>query len=292
MGGSISESYNLLADPLDLGGVRAGEAVDKQTEASAEATRQQMLASDKNLLFQQSLFDQQKELQRPWQEAGTQALAKIQDNPAFSFSASDFTASPAYQWNVQQGVNALDMSASSRGKLLSGAQDKAITNYGQQQAKNEYQNQYNNALQTYNTNLNTQKSLAGIGQESTNNIQNASNTYGQNVMAQNSNSADAISQNALYGANANASATAAQTNKNTAIVGTVASFFSDERLKENITFKEVKNGHNIYTWNWIDGTNDQPTEGVIAQEVQKYFPRAVIEDDSGYLKVNYSLLGL
>jgi len=73
------------------------------------------------------------------------------------------------------------------------------------------------------------------------------------------------------------------------------SIFSDERLKENIKpIGKSENGHNLYTWDWNDkakklGVND-PTTGVLAQEVKKYMPEAVIEDENGYYKVNYGVL--
>jgi hypothetical protein len=84
------------------------------------------------------------------------------------------------------------------------------------------------------------------------------------------------------------------------ILGTAAQLYgmyllSDERLKENIEPIGIsENGHNVYTWDWNDkakelGVND-PTTGVIAQEVMKYMPEAVIKDANGYYKVNYGVL--
>ena len=70
---------------------------------------------------------------------------------------------------------------------------------------------------------------------------------------------------------------------------------SDERLKENIKpIGKSENGHNLYTWDWNDkakelGIND-PTTGVLAQEVKKYMPEAVVKDTDGYYKVNYGVL--
>ena len=85
------------------------------------------------------------------------------------------------------------------------------------------------------------------------------------------------------------------------ILGTAAQLyatklmFSDERLKENIKpIGKSENGHKIYTWDWNDkakelGVND-PTTGVIAQEVMKYMPEAVTKDANGYYMVNYGVL--
>ena len=72
-------------------------------------------------------------------------------------------------------------------------------------------------------------------------------------------------------------------------------FGSDERMKKDITFIGKEKGHNIYSWNWNDkaksiGWDKFPTVGVIAQEVKKYMPEAVIQDANGYYKVNYGVL--
>ncbi len=72
-------------------------------------------------------------------------------------------------------------------------------------------------------------------------------------------------------------------------------FMSDERLKENIKpIGKSENGHNVYTWDWNDkakelGVND-PTTGVLAQEVMKYMPEAVSKNANGYYMVNYGVL--
>ena len=83
------------------------------------------------------------------------------------------------------------------------------------------------------------------------------------------------------------------------ILGTAAQlagmyFLSDERLKENIEYVGKSNGHKVYTWDWNDkakelGIND-PTKGVIAQEVMEYMPEAVSKDANGYYMVNYGAL--
>lgn len=68
--------------------------------------------------------------------------------------------------------------------------------------------------------------------------------------------------------------------------------YSDERLKENIKFVEVKNGLNIYTWNYI-WDRAKTHSGVMAQEILKtQYGAAVSEDSRGFYMVNYSKLPL
>jgi len=59
---------------------------------------------------------------------------------------ADFEASPDYNFRISEGINALDRSAASRGLLRSGAQIKAISDYGQNTASQEYGNYFNNLL--------------------------------------------------------------------------------------------------------------------------------------------------
>ena len=67
---------------------------------------------------------------------------------------------------------------------------------------------------------------------------------------------------------------------------------SDERLKENIEYYDTIKGVKYYTWNWNAegkrvGADKHPGFGVIAQEVQRKYPKAVSVGDDGYLMVNY-----
>ena len=72
----------------------------------------------------------------------------------------------------------------------------------------------------------------------------------------------------------------------------IASFgalFSDERLKENIEpVGKLDNGAKIYAYNFKgDGT---PQIGLLAQEIEKTHPEAVIDDPAtGFKKVNYGI---
>lgn len=187
----------------------ANKASKRQAAAARDAAAMQSASADASLDVQERMFDKQVELNQPWQEAGLTALKKYADNPAFKFSYNDMTADPGYQFRTQEGINALDMSAASRGKLLSGAQDKALTLYGQGQASNEYGNAYNRSLQDYNTNQNTQLNLANIGRGAAGQTQNAMQNYStgaSNTMQQQGN---ALAQGAIGAGNAQAQGTMA-----------------------------------------------------------------------------------
>lgn len=81
-----------------------------------------------------------------------------------------FYASPGYQFRLDEGGRAMDRSAAARGMLLSGAQNKALTRYGQGVASDEF-NQYANAL----------RNIAGLGQVSGQTAGGAASQYGVNA---------------------------------------------------------------------------------------------------------------
>jgi len=54
-----------------------------------------------------------------------------------------FKTDPGYQFRLQEGVNALNRSGAAKGMSLSGAQAKALTDYGQNTGSAEYGNYFN-----------------------------------------------------------------------------------------------------------------------------------------------------
>src|SRR5213075_402609 len=71
-------------------------------------------------------------------------------------SMQDLQNEPGYQARYHMGLQGLERGAAAQGSILSGGTQKALARYGQDYASNEYSNAYNRALQTYNTNWQTQ----------------------------------------------------------------------------------------------------------------------------------------
>lgn len=122
------------------------------------------------------------------------------------FSMADFQQDPGYAFRFKQGLEALDRSGSAAGQSLSGAQLKALTEYGQGMGSQEFGNAYNR-WNTNNTNtFNRLASVAGIGQTAANQVgqfgMNAANQIGSNQLGVgNAQAAGAIAQgNAWEGA--------------------------------------------------------------------------------------------
>lgn len=79
------------------------------------------------------------------------------------------------------------------------------------------------------------------------------------------------------------------------IAGTIGSFFSDPRLKENLQEVEPRGGHRWFTWDWSAEAEEKlglvgQSVGVIATLVNEYMPEA-ISVKNGFLTVDYDMIG-
>ena len=81
-------------------------------------------------------------------------------------TAAQAAATPGYQFQLQQGENAMQNSAAGQGSLLSGRTLAGLNNYAQGAASTNYQNTFQNQLQQYNsayqTFLNNQQNQYGM----------------------------------------------------------------------------------------------------------------------------------
>jgi hypothetical protein len=174
-----------------------------------------------------------------------------------------------------------------RGLVRSSALQSANTDFAntltdrQLDLYDNYYNRLNNnlaALQgTSNQLYNYMTGVTGANQ----NLANAVNSHNLNKAQ-----ADNKDNSALWASLANTAGSAAGT-----IAG--AAIASDINVKENIKKIGEKNGFNWYEFEYKDGYGlpKGKHEGVIAQEVEKVNPDAVIEEN-GIKKVNYAKLGL
>ena len=143
-----------------------------------------------NQLQEQQFQQTQQELQ-PWLGAGTGAvnlLGGILNVPGYGSidPTKTLEATPGYNFLMSQGVAARDASAAANGNLLSGAQQKGLTTFGQGIADQTYQQYLGNLF-----------GLSGSGQQAANTTgqlgANMANNVGQNYLTL----AQAQAQNAL-----------------------------------------------------------------------------------------------
>jgi hypothetical protein len=105
--------------------------------------------------------------------------------------------------------------------------------------------------------------------------------------------AAALAGGIVGGANAEAQGAQNLLNLGGALGGAI---FSDPRLKQNIKHTGTENGFNTYQWSWNEKANDiglfGGSNGVMADEVKLINPAAIVNDESGYMKVDYGMIGV
>jgi len=140
------------------------------TNAAKQAAKSQAAAADRVTDESGREYDQTRADNAPWRAAGETALGQLSSLTADGgdlnrrFTINDFIKDPGYDFRMKQGQQAIERSAAARGGALGGGTLKALSNYGQDYASNEY----NNAFSRWNTE-NTQQynrlaGLAGVGQ--------------------------------------------------------------------------------------------------------------------------------
>jgi hypothetical protein len=161
----------------------AAGAIESSNAASAQKD-----AANKAQQTQQHMYDQTNANQAPFRQAGldaTTALGGFYGLPGYAKvdPSQQIQNLPGYQFQLNQGVQAIDRSAASRGLLNSGATGKALAQYGQGLAQN-YSGQYVAGLQEIaNRGEGATQSTAAAGAGAANQIQQAQ-LYSGNAAAQ------------------------------------------------------------------------------------------------------------
>lgn len=176
-----------------------------QANAADKAAQAQVQAADKGIAYQEKADAQRREDSKPWREAGQKALVELEagiKNGTFSMDGWNFEADPGYAFRQEQGQKALERSASAKGMLNSGALGKALTEYGQDFASNEYDRAYARAAGRKATNYNALAGLAGTGQQQVQ-FDAGMDQQGANIIiGQGNNAGNALAQGYLGAGNA------------------------------------------------------------------------------------------
>lgn len=184
-----------------VGAYSANKASKTQEKGIDKGISAEERSTDKNLAFQREMADQQRADFAPWRDVGQQALTRIWEgvqSGAFEVGKINLEDDPGYQVRMQEGVRALDASASARGRLLSGAQQRELTRYGQEQGSKEYANAYARATNERDTRFNILSGLSQGGQASAAGQAQASSQLAQtsgNIMAESGRSRNLAQQN-------------------------------------------------------------------------------------------------
>lgn len=137
--------------------------------ASAKASQQYIQALQQAQQFMQGQEQQGLGNYSPYLSAGgtaSKTLSSLLGTPGEGLltpwtqqftapTAAQAEATPGYQFQLQQGLGAVQNSAAGQGGLLSGRTLASLNNFAQGTASTNYQNVFNNALTGYNSAYNT-----------------------------------------------------------------------------------------------------------------------------------------
>ena len=117
---------------------------------------------------------------------------------------SALASDPGYQFRMSQGVSALDRSAAARGMLQSGAQSKALTQYGQGLASGELNNAFQRVGAVQGNAQQASGALASLYQNQGTTLANLSSRQASQNQALNQNTSNALGNYATNAGNAQA----------------------------------------------------------------------------------------
>lgn len=194
------------------------------------------------------------------------AMLGIGGDPTAQNEAFDnFRNSSGYQFQMDQGTNAITGGAASKGLLNSGSTAKSLQTYGQGLADSTMNGYLDRLLGVGNQGIAAANAISGAGAYSDSKSQGTSSSQGT------SKSSD---KPGIQG-----------------LLGQGLAMASDPRLKENVTKLWTRpDGLNVYSFDYINGPKDQT--GVMADEVAVLRPDALgPEMTGGYRTVMYDKLG-
>lgn len=159
---------------------------------SRKGAKAQSSAAENATQVEWDMYQQSRTDQMPWLNQGITSLTQLAGLMApgkqltRNFSMADFWADPGYQFRLREGMRGVENSAAARGGLLSGNALKALANYNQQAASNEYMNSYNRFNNDNTTLFNRLAAQANTGQTTANSLStlgsNTAQNVGQNLM--------------------------------------------------------------------------------------------------------------
>lgn len=203
-----------------VGGIMGSNAADDAAGVESQAAKKAQDLSKSNQdatnQFQQDVWSGTKAAEQPYQDLGATSANSLNNLLKTGFKAptlEEAQKNPGYQFALNTGTDALEKGASARGNLLSGSEGTALQSFGQQLGETNYQDVYNNALQSYmanyntlqggtNTGLSSTGQLGQFGQDAANTTANVNLKSSEDQMQQINNAAAARASGYLGSANA------------------------------------------------------------------------------------------
>lgn len=139
--------------------------------AASSAADTQAAAANRAADLQQKQYEQTREDLEPWRKAGVNALGKLEGMADYTmFGPEQFSADPGYGFRLAEGRKALASKARARGGAVSGTSLKAMQDYAQESASQEFNNAFNRYQIERGAKLGPYQSLAQVGQTTANQL--------------------------------------------------------------------------------------------------------------------------
>lgn len=132
-----------------------------QNNAAKKAGSKQSAAAQAAIQQQEQNYQRTAANLNPYIDAGSSALAQMQKLNSGDYSS--FTASPDYQFSLNQGLQGWDRSAAARGSLYSGGHSADVLNFAQGLASQNYGGYYNRLAALAQTGQNAASNLGSVG---------------------------------------------------------------------------------------------------------------------------------
>lgn len=141
-----------------------------QYKGQKDASKASQKGYDAATAEQKRQYDQSRQDQMPWLQAGQGALGTLQQLNSGDFSA--YKQSPDYQHRYDQGLQGLSRLAAARGNYRGGGTDKDIIDYNQGMASQGYGDFYNRQAALAGAGQTAGQTLGQLGQNYANNAGN------------------------------------------------------------------------------------------------------------------------
>ena len=226
-----------------LGASASKSAAKTQAASTDRASELQKQVADEQIALQREMFNKQMALQQPYQEAGVNALNKLQGMADYTmFGPEQFSKDPGYGFRLAEGQKTLDRQAAARGGLISGGALKAAQRYGQEMGSQEYTNAFNRYQLERNAKLGPYQSLAGVGQTAANTMGANAGQFGVNAGNALGSYGASAGNNMMAGANARASGYVGGANALTGGLGQYLNYTQGQNLLGTLQNRGLNTG--------------------------------------------------
>ncbi len=173
-------TWGVTAAAVAAAGTVGGAAIS--ADAARKAANQQSNAANAANQLSQNQYNDSVARNQPFVSGGTTAFNSLLDRLGLSGNTSapgygtfgqtptadQVMATPGYQFGLDQGQLAISRQMRAQGLAGGGAAVKAASQYGTNYATGQYQNAFNNMLNSNQQNYNQLFGVAGMGQSSAN----------------------------------------------------------------------------------------------------------------------------